>query len=52
MVMGLLRLFGYPVILLAIPIILNELLLAIFLIVKGFNSTAFASEATEADIRP
>lgn len=50
--MGLLRLFGYPVIYLAIPIILNELVLAILLIVKGFNSSAIASESTEADIRP
>ena len=41
--MGLLRMFGYPVIFLAIPIILNELVLAILLIVKGFNSSAVAS---------
>jgi uncharacterized membrane protein len=34
--MGLLRLFGHPVVYLAIPIILNELVLAIWLIGKGF----------------
>ena len=45
--MGLLRLFGYPVIFLAIPIILNELVLAIWLIVKGFNSSAIGSESAE-----
>ena len=45
--MGLLRMFGYPVIFLAIPIILNELVLAIWLIVKGFNSSAIASESAE-----
>jgi hypothetical protein len=45
--MGLLRLFGYPVIFLAIPIILNELVLAIWLIVKGFNSAAIASESAK-----
>lgn len=41
--MGVLRLFGYSMIFLAIPIILNELVLAILLIAKGFNSTAIAS---------
>ena len=43
--MGILRMFGFPVIFLAIPIILNELVLAILLIVKGFNSSALASES-------
>jgi hypothetical protein len=38
--MGLLRLFGHPVIYLAIPIILNELVLAVWLIFNGFNSSA------------
>lgn len=46
--MGLLRLFGYPVIFLAIPVILNELVLAILLIAKGFNPSAIASESAEA----
>ncbi len=45
--MGLLRLFGYPVIFLAIPIILNELVLAILLIARGFNSYEIASEPAE-----
>ncbi|MFC1879122.1 DUF4386 domain-containing protein [Chloroflexota bacterium] len=38
--MGVLRLFGYPVIFLAIPIIVNELVLAVWLIVTGFNTSA------------
>jgi hypothetical protein len=41
--MGLLRMFGHPVIYLAIPIILYELVLAGWLIVIGFNSSAIAS---------
>jgi hypothetical protein len=41
--MGLLRLFGRPVVLLAIPIVLNELVLAVWLIVIGFDSFAIAS---------
>jgi hypothetical protein len=41
---GFLRLFGYPAIFLAIPLILNELVLAGWLIVKGFNSSAIISE--------
>ena len=45
--MGLLRMFGHSVIFLASPIILNELVLAIWLIVKGFNSSAIASESAE-----
>ena len=40
--MGLLRLFGKPVIYLAIPLILNELVLAVWLIVTGFNSSETA----------
>jgi hypothetical protein len=42
LVMGLLRMFGHPVIYLAIPIILNELVLAVWLIVFGFNSSVIA----------
>jgi hypothetical protein len=41
--MGLLRLFGRPVVLLAIPIVLNELVLAVWLIVIGFNSSPITS---------
>ena len=41
--MGFLRLFGHNVILLAIPIILNEIVLAIWLIGPGFNSSAVNS---------
>jgi hypothetical protein len=41
--MGLLRLFGKSVIFLAIPLILNELILAVWLILVGFNSSAIAS---------
>ena len=40
--MGFLRMFGHPVIYLAIPLILNELVLAVWLIVIGFNSSAIA----------
>ena len=43
--MGFLRMFGHPVFYLAIPIILNELVLAVWLIVKGFNSSAIGSES-------
>ena len=47
--MGLLRMFGRSVtareraVFLAIPLILNELVLAVWLIVKGFNSSAIIS---------
>jgi hypothetical protein len=47
--MGLLRMFGRSVtareraVFLAIPLILNELVLAVWLIVKGFNSPSIAS---------
>ncbi|MFC1879121.1 DUF4386 domain-containing protein [Chloroflexota bacterium] len=34
---------------LAVPLILNELVLAIWLIVKGFNSSAIASESVKTD---
>jgi hypothetical protein len=37
--MGLLRMFGHPAIYLAIPIILNELVLAVWLIVLGLSSS-------------
>jgi hypothetical protein len=41
--MGLLRLFGRPVFILAIPIVLNEMVLAVWLIVVGFDSSAVTS---------
>jgi len=40
--MGLLRMYGHPVVYLAIPIILNELVLAVWFIVMGFNSSVIA----------
>lgn len=40
--MGLLRMYGHPVVYLAIPIILNELVLAVWFVVKGFNSSEVA----------
>ena len=39
LVMGLLRMFGHSVYFLALPIILNELALAVWLVVIGFNSS-------------
>ena len=52
LVMGLLRMFSDSdsVIFLAIPIILNELVLAGWLIVKGFNSSAITSESIKTDM--
>ena len=47
---GFFRMFGNSVLYLAIPIILNELVLAIWLIVKGFNSSAITLESAKADI--
>ena len=41
--MGFLRTFGYPAIYLAIPLILNELVLAVWLIVIGFNVSGITS---------
>jgi len=43
LVTGLLRMFDPSLIYLALPIILNEMVLAVWLIVKGFNSSAIAS---------
>ncbi len=41
--MGFLRMFRYPAIYLAIPLILNEMVLAVWLIVVGFNSSGITS---------
>ena len=40
--MGFLRMFGHPVVYLAIPILLNELVLAVWLIMIGFNTSVLA----------
>jgi hypothetical protein len=40
--MGLLRMYGHAVVYLAIPIILNELVLAVWFIVEGLNSSEVA----------
>ena len=40
----------YAGMILALPIILNEIFLGIWLIVKGFNSSAIASESAKTDI--
>ncbi len=42
---GLIRMFDPSLIYGALPIILNEMVLAVWLIVKGFNSSAIASES-------
>lgn len=39
LVMGFLRMYGHPVVYLAIPILLNELVLAVWFIVMGINSS-------------
>ena len=47
------RMFGLippSMVVLAVPLILNELVLAIWLIVKGFNSSAIASQSGVTDI--
>lgn len=41
--------FSTAMILLAIPIAVNEMVLAVWLIVKGFNSSAIASRSTKTD---
>jgi hypothetical protein len=51
---NLLETFGISVsvgMVLALPIILNEIFLAIWLIVKGFNSPAISSESAETDVK-
>jgi hypothetical protein len=45
--MGLLRMFGHSVYYLALPIVINELVLSVWLIVKGFNSPEIPSESVK-----
>ena len=52
---GLLTMFGHDptstiLIILNLPIAVNEMVLAVWLIVKGFNSSALASESAKTDI--
>jgi len=46
---GLVNNFSTPVILLDLPIAINEMVLAVWLIVKGFNSSAITSLSTSKD---
>jgi len=46
---GLVEPFSTPLILLNLPIAINELVLAVWLIVKGFNSSAIASLSAKTD---
>ena len=47
---GLITLFAPIADLLALPIALFEMVLAVWLIVKGFNSSAIASESAKTDM--
>jgi hypothetical protein len=47
---GLWRMYDPSMIFLAIPLILNELVLAVWIITKGFNSSAIASESVKTDL--
>ena len=47
---GLLRMFDPSLLYLALPIIVQEMVLAVWLIVKGFNSSAINSPSTKTDI--
>ena len=47
---GLIRMFDPSLIYGALPLLLNEMVLAVWLIVKGFSSSAIASESVKTDL--
>ena len=47
---GVIRMFDPSLIYGALPILVNEMVLAIWLIVKGFNTSAIATQSEKTDM--